>query len=241
MLIKTRGIILRSLKYSETSVITDIFTEEKGLRTYIISGVRSQKAKFNANLLQVMSLVDIVAYHREDKDMTRIKELKAAYIFQSLPFDIYKSSVGMMMVEVAQKSIREKEENHSLFQFLFEYFQFLDETKDSVANVHLHFILELTAYLGFRPGGDFGVLTPVFDLQEGLFVMESENHVNYLEEQHSFLLYQLLQSDKTKCHLIQMNRQDRGYLLEQLLNFYRLHIENFPSINSYAVLKEVME
>lgn len=241
MLIKTQGIILRSLKYSETSVITDIFTEEKGLRTYIISGVRSQKAKFSASLLQVMSLVDIVAYHREDKEMTRIKELKPAYIFQSLPFDIYKSSVGMMMVEVAQKSIREKEENRRLFQFLFDYFQFLDETKNNVANIHLHFILQLTAYLGFRPGGDFSVTTPVFDMEEGLFVTESENHVNYLDEQQSALLYELLQCDKTQCHLVKMSRQDRGQLLEELLNFYRLHIENFPNINSYDVLKEVME
>jgi DNA repair protein RecO (recombination protein O) len=241
MLIKTRGIILRSIKYSETSVITDIFTEEKGLRTYIISGVRSQKAKFNVSLLQVMSLVDIVAYHREDKEMTRIKELKPAHIFQSLPFDIYKSSVGMMMIEVAQKSIREKEENDRLFQFLFEYFQFLDETKESVANIHLHFILQLSAYLGFRPGGDYSASTPIFDLEEGLFVAESENHVNYLEEHQSFLLYQLLQCDKTESHLILMTRQDRGNLLEELINFYRLHIENFPIINSLAVLKEVME
>lgn len=241
MLIKTRGIVFRSIKYSETSIISDIYTEEKGLRTYIISGVRSRKAKFSASLLQVMSLINMVAYHREDKEMTRIKELKAAHIFQSLPFDIYKSSVGMMMIEVAQKSVREKEENRPLFQFLYEYFQFLDETQDRVANVHLHFILALTSYLGFRPGGDYSSATPIFDLEEGLFVTSCTNHVNYLDEQQAALLYQLLQCDKTDSHLIRMSRQDRTDLLEQLLQFYRLHIENFPTINSYAVLREVME
>ena len=93
MLIKTRGIIFRSIKYSETSIITDIFTEEKGLRTYIISGVRKKNARVSASLLQVMSLVDLVVYHRDDKDMTRIKEIKAAHIYQSLPFEIAKSSI----------------------------------------------------------------------------------------------------------------------------------------------------
>ena len=188
-----------------------------------------------------MSLVDIVAYHREDKEMTRIKELKAAHVFQSLPFDIYKSVVGMKMIEVAQKSIKEKEENRPLFQFLYHYFQFLDETNDNVANVHLHFMLQLTTYLGFRPGGDCNEETSIFDLEEGVFVTESQNHVNYLDIQQSRLLYKLLECDKTSCHLVKMSRQDRGDLLKQLLNFYQLHIENFPTINSYTVLKEVME
>ena len=42
MIIKTRGIILRTVKYSETSVIADIFTEGAGLRSYIISGMRAR-------------------------------------------------------------------------------------------------------------------------------------------------------------------------------------------------------
>ena len=45
MLIKTAGIIFQTKKYSESSLIADIYTEEKGLRSYIISGVRSKKGK----------------------------------------------------------------------------------------------------------------------------------------------------------------------------------------------------
>ncbi|MEM6967074.1 MAG: DNA repair protein RecO [Bacteroidota bacterium] len=122
MLIKTRGIIFRSIKYSETSIISDIFTEQKGLRTYIISGVRKKNARVSASLLQVMSLVDLVVYHRDDKDMTRIKEIKAAHIYQSLPFDIVKSSVGQFMLELTRKAIREPEENEPLFNFVFQSF-----------------------------------------------------------------------------------------------------------------------
>ena len=81
MLIKTRGIVFKSIKYSETSLIVDIYTEEKGLRKYLISGVRSKKAKTSAGLFQVMSLVDLVAYHRDDKDLTRIKAIKHNYVY----------------------------------------------------------------------------------------------------------------------------------------------------------------
>ena len=142
MLIKTRGIILRSMKYGETSIIADVFTEQKGLRSYIISGVRSAKARHSAGLLQIMSLVDMVAYHRDDKDLNRIKEIKAAYLYQNLPFNMVKSAVGQFMAELAQKTLHEPEQNQTLFDFLFHAFQSLDESTDPVGNYHLQFMLQ---------------------------------------------------------------------------------------------------
>ena len=68
MLIKTQGIVFKSIKYRETSVISDIYTREKGLRDYIFRGVRSKRAKVKASLLQVMSVVDMVAYERTEKN-----------------------------------------------------------------------------------------------------------------------------------------------------------------------------
>ena len=93
MLIKTQGIIFHTKKYSESSLIVDIYTQEKGLRSYIISGVRSKKSKVSASLVQIMSLVDLVVYHRDDRDLTRIKEIKPAHVYQSLPFDVRKSAL----------------------------------------------------------------------------------------------------------------------------------------------------
>ena len=174
MLIKTKGIIFRSIKYSETSIITNIFTEKKGLRTYIISGVRKKNARVSASLLQVMSVVDLVVYHRDDKDMTRIKEIKAAHIYQSLPFEIIKSSVGQFMLELTRKAVREPEENLPMFEFVYEIFQYLDETQLSFSNLHLYFMLRLSGYLGFMPEDNFSKNYPFFNLQEGIFVEKKE-------------------------------------------------------------------
>ena len=118
MLIKTRGIIFKAIKYSETSLIVDIYTEEKGLRKYIISGVRSKKGQGKASLLQVMSMVDLVVYEREDKELNRIKEIKAGHVFQGIPFDLSKGVIGLFMAELARKTIKEATSNPELFQFL---------------------------------------------------------------------------------------------------------------------------
>ena len=241
MLIKTRGIIFRSIKYSETSIITDIFTEEKGLRTYIISGVRKKNARVSASLLQVMSLVDLVVYHRDDKDMTRIKEIKAAHVYQSLPFDIAKSSVGQFMLELTRKAIREPEQNEELFRFVFNIFKFLDETDFSFSNLHLFFMLGLTQYLGFLPSDNFSKSCPFFDLREGIFVHEKEMHGYFLQEDLSKIVHDFLNINLTKIHEIKITRQQRKILLKKLIIFYRLHIENFPDLNSHEILEEVLD
>ncbi len=240
MLIKTRGIVLRAVKYSESSIIADVYTEERGLQTYIVSGVRSAKSKTGPALLQVMSLLDMVAYHRDDHKMHRVKEIRPAHVYRRLPFDVRRSAVGLFMVEMARKTIREAEENRHLFDFLFQAFCFLDDTEENIANLHLHFLLELSGFLGFMPGGDYSPGTPFFDMQEGVFCARPE-HVHCMEEELSAILYQLHSCDMAHCHLVSMTGLQRRRLLNHLLDFYRLQIENLPEIHSHHILHEVFE
>ena len=117
MIHQTRGIVFKTIKYSETSVISKIYTEKFGLQSYLINGVRSEKSKIKAGLLQTMSILDMQVYYRENKNLNRVKEITAAYVFQSLPFDALKRSAGLFVMDVLNKCIREQESNEDLFQF----------------------------------------------------------------------------------------------------------------------------
>lgn len=239
MILKTRGVVLRSVKYSETSIIADIFTEAKGLRSYIVSGVRAPKSKISAGLLQVMSLVDMVCYESEGQKLNRTKEIKAAHIYTSLPFDVKKSSIGLFMAEVARRTIRESEENQALFNFLFQIFKFLDETETAYSNLHLSFLIELSAHLGFQPHEETYVENAVFDLKEGIFTQGIVGHTYFLSENLSKILRGVLLTPWQETHTITISREDRKQLLQELINFYRLHIDNLQDINSFKILQEV--
>jgi len=89
--------------------IAQVFTEEKGLQSYIISGVRSRKPKVHASLLQPMSMLDMVVYFRPDKTLFRTKEIRSAYNFQRVPFEIQRSAVCLFAAEVLLKVLRESE------------------------------------------------------------------------------------------------------------------------------------
>ena len=241
MLIKTRGIVLRAIKYSETSLITDVYTEAKGLQTYIIGGVRKRGAKVKASLLQVMSLLDLVAYYREGRSgMHRIREMGPAYVYQAIPFDIRRSAVGQFMTEVIRRTLHEPEENADLFQFLFENFRWLDRSPHPIANLHLHFLLHLSGYLGFLPGNSYGAEHPCFSLREGIFVEQGRAEDHVIGPPLSRHLQALLDLPRERAHEVPIPAEERRALLRHLLAYYRYHIDNFPAIHSHVILQEVL-
>jgi DNA repair protein RecO (recombination protein O) len=240
MLIKTRGIIFRATKYGDSSLILEVYTEQKGIRKYIVSGVRKARSRMPASLVQPMNLVNLVAYEREGKDLTRIKEVRPAHIYTQTPFDVYRGTVGLFMLEMARNAIRESEENPTLFNFLFEAFAFLDTTKGPITHIHLHFLLELTAHLGFLPDGAYSEETPFFDLQEGSFIPAFPGHREYLDAPRAELMFRLLHADRDELANITSTKTERLGLLTDLVTFYRYHIEGMREINSLKVLREVM-
>lgn len=236
MLIKTRGIIFKAIKYSESSLILDIYTEEKGLRKYIISGVRSKRSKVKTGLLQPATLVDMVAYFRDNKPMNRIKEIKAAQIYQAIPFELMKGTISLFMIELAQKTIKEEEANPNLFNFLFSQFSELDTTENVSPNFHLNFMLDLTGYLGFYPGGSWSLDTPWLNMRAGNFTRDEPLHQYSLDRNLSEKVGLLLKKEE-----VQLARIERQKIVQKLIDYYRIHVENFNGLNTHEILKEVIE
>lgn len=238
MLIKSRGIVFRQVKYGETSLIVDLYTEERGLQSYIVNGVRSASSKTSAALFQPLSLVEVVAYARDDQQLNRIKEIKPAFVFRSIPFDLKKSSVGLFLIELARKAIREIEPNPGLFEFLFATILYLDHTPLSVANLPVHFMIQLADFLGFRPDGAYSGQTPCFHLQEGMFLASGSDPL-LLPPAESQALSALMACQYEEGAALVIPKPLRKYLLQRMLEYYRLHLEQFPDMHTHEILEEV--
>lgn len=236
MIQKTHGIVFKTIKFSETSVVSKIYTEKYGLQSYIINGVRAPKSKFKAGLLQSLSLLDMEVYHRENHNLNRVKEFRAAVVFSSLPFDLLKGSVGLFMIEILYKSIHEEEANEPLFHFIFEKIKELDHLQKVPSDFLLQFLLELSLHLGFHPHGTFSEAAPFFDLGEGTFIANGNGHPNTLDE----LLSRQLSSFINEASA-EIPPASRKLLMEALLKYYQLHVPNFSRPKSLRVLEEVFK
>lgn len=220
MIHKTRGVVFRFTRYSESSIIVTIFTELFGLQAYIVNGVRSKSAKSKMALYQPLTLLDLVVYHRENAAIMRIKEVKCLYPYRRLAVDIRKSSIALFLHEVLNKAVREESHAQELCSFIIDSLIQLDQLPEPVENYHLIFLLQLSRYLGFEPQ----------HLRE---VTGSE----ILSEEEDVLLNKLI---TTKSVAGNISYQARTRLLEVLVRFYSSHIENFGELRSIAVLREVL-
>ena len=81
MIANTQGFVLRTIPYSESSVIAKIFTQHNGLQSFIIKGVRSAKGRNKQNMLQPLSYIDFTFYQNSKAEIKYIKEsMSISYI-----------------------------------------------------------------------------------------------------------------------------------------------------------------
>ena len=128
----TKGIVLRTVKYGETSVIVTIFTELFGVQSYLVNGVRTstKKGSGKANFFQPSAILDMVVYHNELKQLQRIKEFRWGYLYQHILSDVKKNAVALFMVELLTKCLKQPEANPDLFHFAEDAFLHLDESSE---------------------------------------------------------------------------------------------------------------
>jgi len=241
---KTRGIVLRTVKYGETSVIVSIFTELFGLQSYLVNGVRAstKKGSGKANLFQPSAILDLIVYHSELKQLQRIKEFKWGYIYQHILSDVRKNAVALFMVELLSKCLKQPENNPDLFHFSEDAFRHLDDASDAeTANFPLFVALHLPVFFGFRIDDNYSEQNQYLDLQEGSFTAVQPTHPYFLDDKQAYIISQLLKVQQpVELEDIKLNHEFRRNLLFALERFYALHIAEFGTMRTLPVLREIL-
>ena len=238
MLIKTRGIVLSYLRYRETSIITRVYTERLGLQSYVVNGVRKAKPPGRIALFQPLTLLELVAYTSRQGGLTRLSEYRCAEPYRSIPFEVQKSSVALVLAEIVGRTLLEEEENEPLFRFLHDSLLAFDEQPAGHENFALIFLLRLASYLGFGMESGEEITSQV------AFATAAANPtagasspavLRFREFDHYF--DQLL---RDPVHAAIPNGRVRRELLHVLIRYYQLHVERLGDIRSLDVLSEVL-
>lgn len=230
MLHKTKGIVLRSVKYGESSIITTIFTSLLGVQTYMVQGVRSIKAKQNrGSFFQPGMLLEMVVYQQPQKNMQRIKEFKAAYIYTVLQEDIVKNSISLFSVEVLLRLLPEHAPLPQLFDLAYEYFVALDQLSvRQVANFPLFFIIQCSKVLGY-------------DLKDADAGMQPSTDMPFINDEDAKALGILLEvNDYTGLEQIKLNADTRLRLTDWCVGYLQQHTQHMGNLRSLSVLREIL-
>lgn len=243
MTYKTKGIVLRSIKYGETSLVVTIFTELFGVQTYMVNSVRSSKKSApRANHFQPASILDLVVYHRPSQAMQRIKEFSWAFLYRDLLSNVIRNSIASYMVELLHKCLKQPEPNADLFHFCEAALLKLDEAGKTVtANFALFFTVQLPHFFGFKIDDNYSSANHFLDLQEGNFTDQHPHHPHFLEGENAATTSQLLKvMQPDELEAFTLNRDTRRNLLLKYQEYYALHIHDFGQLKTLIVLHEVL-
>jgi DNA repair protein RecO (recombination protein O) len=240
MLLTTKGIVLHSLKYSETSIIVRIYTEATGLQSYLFKGIRSPRSRTKPGLFQPLTLLELVAYHKPKTTLHTAKEVRLAQPYLSIPFDIRKSSIALFINELLYKSIREEEANPDLFGYLWKTCMLLDTFIGSGNSFPLVFTAELTRFLGILPLSDYTEDRCVFNLKEGHFQIFIPENDPYIIPGLGKSFAELISASIEEHQKIRMKPAVRRSLLDSLLMYYQIHLPGFKPMNSHHILHSIL-
>ena len=236
-LVKTKAIVLSSLKYGDTSLIVRCFTLEQGLKSYLLKGVlKAKKGKIKAAYFQPLTQLNIEANHNNKATLNSIREVHVIHPYKSIYSNVFKQTIVLFLSETLSSTIQEEESNEALFSFLETSFIWLD-TNDKTSNFHLLFLLNLTRFLGFYPDTTNNNFS-YFNLINGNF-SEAATEREVIFGENLVLFKKLLGTNFDSIESIKFNQQERQQVLQIIIRYFELHLDGFRRPKSLKVLETV--
>lgn len=239
MIEKTKGIVLHQIRYSDSGNVVWIYTRKFGRQSFMIKGFRNKKAGKHNVFFQPLSILDMVVYHKESRNMQTLKEYSSSYAPQDICFNVRKSSVAIFLGEVLASVLKEETPNEELFDFIERAVVYFDCSREGYANFHISFLSGLSSFLGFEPQPRTSGKNRYFDMLNGNFVRLLPDHGNYASEDISEILAAFFASSYEDANRIVLTGALRNEVLDNLMRYFSIHLPGLKKIRSLDVLKEV--
>ncbi len=236
MLQKSPALVLSCVKYGDSSVIVKAYTREQGLKSFISGGLQTKKGPLRPALIQPLSQLQLVYYDKGKSELKRIKEASVYQAYDSIFYNPIKSGLAMFLAEFLSHVLKEEETNFQLFDFLSKSILYLDVLEEGLGNFHLYFMMELSYHLGFRPEPAKEGAT-YFDLQNGIYSTSEPPHLHFIKAENIENWKALQGLTHENLAHFKMSKQSREILLKEVLEYYRLHLNDFGNLRSLDVLK----
>jgi len=228
----SRAIALSYLKQGESSIIAKIFTEEKGLQSFIVKGVRAKKAKKKLGLFQPLQLLIINANHLPKNNLQYISEIALEHAKISDGIDMKKNFICIFVAEVISKVLLETETEKTLFKFIWELKNDLNSLEKINPNFPLIFLIRLSEYLGFLPSKDEE--GTYFNMEYGGFTNNQQQQNYYIEKDNSTYLRELLENKD-----INIPYKNRNQILFHLIQYYKLQHHELKNMTSHLIIESL--
>lgn len=239
MLEKSKAIVLNSLRYGESQMIVDLFTETRGRLSFMLRVTQNGRSQMKKQYFQPLTVLDIEFDYRPARGLQKLKAVAMAFPFRSLPFDMAKIAIALFVAEFTTHATRSEQADAALYGFVENSVRWLDACDEGFANFHIIYMLHLTRFIGFYPNADDYTPGDYFDMRDGCFTTYQPLHPDFLRPDEAQKIGLLMRLNYATMRLLRLTRDERNRCLDVTLAYYKLHQPGFPEMKSLEVLREL--
>ena len=235
MTASTSAIVLSKIRYKDNDIIVKIFTREYGAISFIIKGsAKSKKSKIKFVYFQELTIVNLQFNFNPNRNLQYIKDLEIKHHYSSLHTDLVKTSVIFFLSELLSNIITHQKKELKLYDYIEESLIWYDENHFN-PYFHLIFLTELTKYLGFYPDISNNHLQ-YFNLEEGIYEASKTGKYS-IKDLNLDLFNHILGIKFDSNHLSALNSEEKMKVLNIIITYYKLHINNFKELKSLDIIR----
>ncbi|MGI6717789.1 MAG: DNA repair protein RecO [Bacteroidales bacterium] len=249
--IKTKGIVLKTFSYSESSCITKIFTKDYGVISCLVRGAKKSTAKVRKPYLNELSILDLVLKTSAKSDLYYISEVKFDYNYSfinSADKDLTRNCIFMLINEFLLNIINDASSTDELFDFIYDALIELDTAKEISPDFHIIFITKIMYFLGINISFENYEKGKIIDIRDGelKFQTETEDALNVFNPYIIPCEFVEIISQANHKNTNLNDRLDccksgkvRRATADYILKFYQYYYPNIKDLKSLDILKEL--
>jgi len=239
MLAKSKVIVLKTLKYSESSLIIKTYSEKYGTISFLAKGIRKSGKSKKAAFFSPLNILNIDFTYKENRDLHFFKDADIHIPLYSLQSKTSKLAISLFLAEFLYKALKEEEANHDLYEFIEKSILHFNELESNFINFHLLFLIKISKFLGFEPRPIENKNQLYFNIEQGVFQDFYSHQDLCLHAELSNNLNKLLISKMEDISLIKFSYVERKEVLNSILKFYEAHFPELGKIESLYILETV--
>jgi DNA repair protein RecO (recombination protein O) len=153
MITRTDAVVLKSMKYRDSSKIVTFYSRRFGKIKGIAKGARQMKSKFGA-ALEPLSAVSLILYKKDQRELQLISQCDLLKTYKNIHSELDRLAVGLSIIELLNQLTHDEEGNDALYTLLVQSLDELDRAQRHFMNFFLAFELRCASVLGFMPSLD---------------------------------------------------------------------------------------
>ncbi|TWT76432.1 DNA repair protein RecO [Planctomycetes bacterium CA13] len=146
------AIVLRTIEFSETSLVVTLFSREFGKLSGIAKGARRPKGPFEGSL-DLLSVCRVVVHRKSSDALDLLTEAKLHRRFRGAERSLDRVYAGYYLAEILQLSTDDHDPHCDVYDLTIATLNQIDGTGD-VGSAVLYFEAQLLRLLGHAPGID---------------------------------------------------------------------------------------